>query len=153
MERRQLIRRLRIAVSVFFAGLTVLLCVLWVRSYWTDSILTLGISPGPGFMVGSANGEISVAKFRRIEGSVSRGLSVWENEPDGRRAWEGSPSKETLGIRHGSFFVAAHFSIAVTLTAAISAASLVRWRFSLRTLFFGTTVVAAALGLGIWLAG
>ncbi len=27
-------RRLRIAVSVFFAVLTVLLCVLWLRSYW-----------------------------------------------------------------------------------------------------------------------
>ena len=34
MDRPQLIRRLRIAASVFFAVVTVALCVLWVRSYW-----------------------------------------------------------------------------------------------------------------------
>jgi hypothetical protein len=34
MGSPQLIRRLRIAASVFFALIAVGLCVLWVRSYW-----------------------------------------------------------------------------------------------------------------------
>lgn len=39
MDRPQLIRRLRIAASVFFAVVTVAMCVLWVRAHWkVDSV-------------------------------------------------------------------------------------------------------------------
>jgi ABC-type glycerol-3-phosphate transport system permease component len=145
-------RRTRIAVSVFFGLLTVVLCVLWVRSYTTEAIVTIGISPGPGFMVGSSGGELSVARFGRIGGSVSRGLCAWENRYEGRLAWEGSPFNEILGLRFGSFFVAVPHCIAVAMTAAASAGSLVRWRFSLRTLLFATTLIAVALGLIAWAA-
>ena len=34
MDKQAIIRRVRIAVSVFFGVMTVALCVLWVRSYW-----------------------------------------------------------------------------------------------------------------------
>jgi hypothetical protein len=34
-------RKTRIAASAFFAVVTVLLCVLWVRSYWTEQELFL----------------------------------------------------------------------------------------------------------------
>jgi hypothetical protein len=40
----------------------------------------------------------------------------------------------------------------VLLTAACAPLSWIRWRFSLRTLLFATTLVAVVLGLVVWAA-
>ena len=54
MDKQAVIRRVRIAVSVFFGVLTVALCVLWVRSYWRiDHIRAYGsTSPTIGYREG-----------------------------------------------------------------------------------------------------
>jgi hypothetical protein len=148
MDRPQLIRRLRIATSVFFAVVTVALCVLWVRSYWRtdtvtrmDNVLT---------MFGSANGHIY---FYR--GKSNYGRSGWRWNTN-----QYNPHSADSGwVRTNHFtLISIPFGIAVpvvTISAAISwvLASKSPPRFSLRTLLIATTLIAVALGLGAWAVG
>lgn len=145
--------RLRFVVSTFSGLLTVALCVLWARSYNRESLVTIGISPGPGVMLGSVSGELSVARFWRIEGMVSRGVDAWEIRHEGRLAWEGVPSKEIWGVRAGSFFVAVPYPFAILLVAAITVATPFAGlrRFSLCMLIIATTLVAIFFGLVVGL--
>jgi hypothetical protein len=140
-------RRLRIALSISCGVLAVALCVWWAWSYSRVDIVTLGISPGPGYMLASASGELSLAHFRSIEGSVEAGWRAWTYPFDGTRAWENAPSTEFIGLRCGSFFVAVRYGIVVALTTALAAIPWTRWQFSLRTMFIATTLFALALGL------
>lgn len=61
MDRPQLIRRLRIAVSVFFTVLAAALCVLWVRSYWRTDLVHHPASVSTVF--GSNKGAVFFIRF------------------------------------------------------------------------------------------
>jgi hypothetical protein len=140
-------RKLRIASSVAWGVVAVLLFGLWVRSYSKNDIITRGMVPGPGYMFSSVNGELSVARFKTVAGGVSKGWSAWTNPSNYPRSWRNSLATEFLGFRYWSFFVAVpHWSI-VLLSATLSALPWLQWRFSLRTLLIVTTVVALLLGV------
>jgi hypothetical protein len=141
-------RKLRIAVSVFFGLLTVALAVLWVRSfYWHDRVRAPSFNSG-GISVASMTGQI------RIVRNVS--LWNWSFEtnliPDGYAA---KPWRQRWGFgsnARSSVVVFPHESLIVVfaLLTALPWASPTN-RFSLRTLLIATTLVAAVLGLGVWL--
>jgi hypothetical protein len=148
-------RKLRIGWSVFCGLATVLLIVLWVRSYIKNDRITLGFVPGPGYTFDSINGELSLARAKRIAGGMPQGWSAWTYPSDPSeypRAWYAYPSTEILGFRFGKFFFAMPhwFPAVVAVTAA--AVPWLRWRFTLSTLLIATTLVAVVLGLIVWAA-
>jgi hypothetical protein len=145
----QRFRRLRIAVSVFFAVLTVALGVLWVRSYWwTDSI-------GIGYW-----GNHTVWA-RSIDGTVIVG-TPWTPKPHvsiktfPTEEWRNIPARPSfLGFRWGKsmnwvpvvplwFFMLIFGAIAFV---TVSNRPLREYRFSLRTMLIAMTLFAVVLGL------
>src|SRR5262245_13448315 len=70
MDRPRLIRGLRIAWSVWWGILCVLLIVMWVRSYWYADSVTRTTTPSRGIRVSSFNGYIEYDTG--ISGSVER---------------------------------------------------------------------------------
>ena len=148
-----MVRRLRIAVSVFFAVVGVALCVLWVRSYFTRDYLQLRPSEGRFFAISSREGIF--------------GLSTWTKGMQGND-WEfqstpvtGLPPKRNISNPVGvDIFRSAEFGslggvfpywLAVLISALIGIGT--HWlpsRFSLRTLLIAITLVAVALGLAVY---
>jgi hypothetical protein len=140
---------LRVAWSVAWGGVAVLLCVLWVRSYArSDSIFysygkdNIGIESRQGNLL---------PFFQQYGGSRdkwrldSRVIDV--SFPDSGHApfsWHN---------RLPSYFSAAvpHWFLSILFTALV-AAVWIKWprRFRLRTLLIATTLVAVALGLIVW---
>lgn len=135
-------RKLRIAVSVFFGLVTVALCVLWVRSYEVrDDIIHW-------------NGTRFGIHFQSNYGTLSYGRA---GTTSGYSAWvvgtgEPHPASQRLRITAAanSWRVYVPFWLLVVVTATVAWAPWIP-RFSLRTLLIATTLVAVALGLGIWL--
>jgi hypothetical protein len=127
-------RKLRIAWSVAWGLLAVLLCMLWVRSYWwheqdwlnsTDNVLT---------GVGSVSGAIVVHWTRPGLGYYPRSDTSWFQ-------WEQTAAYWRLTIP--TPFLSFVSLICATLPW-------LHFRFGLRTLLIATTLVAVALGLVVW---
>ena len=134
-------RKLRIAWSVTWGLAAVLLCVLWVRSYWkSDCLWTSHVG------ICSATG---VAQ-----------LSVRSTPTNYRgRQWTTLPTRKDIFISpRFAFRPASNMSyINVTywfLILILTTLAAVPWirRFSLRTLLIATTLVAVVLGLIVWAA-
>jgi len=151
--------RLRIAASVFFAVVTVALCVLWVRSYWRGDVLFLA-DPFTNRRVylASIRGEL---RAERTQGaSQNIGLRTGFNP---RPSYSNISAKSDpdlpapptiLGFRFPNpkftpipivphwFAVAVFGTLAVTIWPRSALC-----RFSIRTLLIATTLVAVVLGL------
>ena len=161
MEALRTFRILRIAASVVFGLLCILLIALWVRSYWRyDWLGGLSVTsrnneflPMNGCLVESANGVLVViyvgnlrewlSALGQFTGSSPAIPSVRVTGDEGESTWHGFRAKVyPNGIFRGSgphwFFV-----------LVLGAAGAVPWirRFSLRTLLIATTLVAVGLGL------
>ena len=64
MDKQAAIRRVRIAVSVFFGVVALAFCVLWVRSYSVADRIHGVIWRPTSFVVASKSGRVSVVLFR-----------------------------------------------------------------------------------------
>src|SRR5262245_57772750 len=128
-------RKLRIAWSVAWGLLAVLLCVLWVRSYWAWDWLS---APG--------------VSFATYAGSLY--IELGDREPWGITTTDLLSNtilvvheETTLGflVRPSSLYLGMWFLVLMTTSAA--ALPWMRWskRFSLRTLLIATTLVAVVL--------
>jgi hypothetical protein len=148
----QRFRPTRIAASVFFAVLTVALCVLWVRSYQRLEVIYHTVLGVKKTIVGSAGGYVYCNHYR-LPAAI---LPPW--------GVESVPIDKALPLRR-SEALPTHFSISdrsiivpywslIVVSAVIAAVLWFSWstRFSLRAMFIATTLVAVALGLGVWLA-
>jgi hypothetical protein len=141
-----MVRKLRIAASVFFAVATVALCVLWVRSYWwADSI---GDSRQPIYFTsirGQIHAQFAMSAFK--EPYLHNWGSLYGSRED-----EYAVKGFRLRLSQRSCIAdLPYWSIAI----ALGTAALLPWltvRFSLRTLLIATTLVALVLGLGVWAA-
>ena len=150
-----MLRRLRIAASVFFAVLAVALCVLWGASYWR-------------FVVGQGRlFDMNSFSFNALDGSLTiyfvQANHAWEFT-----SWEASGFPAMRQQRDPTlpytFRVSSNAS-ALTIQAplwfpammcGLSAAAPwlpIRWRFSLRALLIATTLVAVVLGLVCYTVG
>jgi hypothetical protein len=131
-------RKLRIAWSVGWGVLCVLLTVFWVRSYsWLDSASLFG-----KYSLASFRGELFVNRpvVLTYSGPTPPGFSP------PRYGITSIPADQSgLIIFEGGRAIP--FWLSILPTVAIGMASWLRWRFSLRTLLIGMTVVAVALGL------
>jgi hypothetical protein len=136
--------KLRIAWSVAWGVVAVLLCVLWVRSYWRWDRVASNTQRYDAVSLGSARGGV------QFERSVLPVVDGWESglldEPVGPiltpLQWYGTPTSHIIYIPYWAPFL---------LIAVVSGLPwLVVRRFSLRTLLIATTLVAVVLGLVVW---
>jgi len=147
--------KLRISWSVVCGIATVLLIVLWVRSYWTFQA-----REGSLWHVQSARGVLVVFEFPIAQKWQSWSFPVDQIEqaehlkyyvtgsaiPSGPGTMSGSTTVSNIGSPWATL---AYWMIALPLTA-LAAAPWIRRRFSLRTLLVATTLVAVMLGLIVW---
>ncbi|MGD9635171.1 MAG: hypothetical protein AB7G28_18850 [Pirellulales bacterium] len=159
---------IRVGVSVFFALLTVALCVLWVRSYWTLDVL---IRDAPEEQqVTSSLGKIRLSWRKQVLPGTLRTKWSWETYPQKTLASKSFVASQTSYPGFPAYprsifpqlvrsiklsFVSIPYWTLTLLTLVLSvgpAFSTVRHiRFSLRTLLIITTLVAVVLGLVVWM--
>lgn len=141
--------RLRIAVSVFFAVLTIALCVLWVTSYYYESYLQRGTGSAV-LQLQSAYGRLKASKIAPpLSDKLNRD---WEMLIEPASAARQLPTP-TLGIGwFSNQFMTSIFLpfwllaiVCITLTAAPWPCY--RNQFSLRTMLIAMTLFAVVLGL------
>jgi hypothetical protein len=141
-------RRFRLGVSVFFAVLTVLLCGLWVQSYWLHNF-AIRIYKNDVVDIGSNSGSLYVAQYRTLPPDEAWRHPVWcfQSTPadPNRNIWYRSADSKSVGLPY--WCVTPLFALATFAAIRWNA-----WRFSLRTLFIATTLIAMLLGLIMWLA-
>jgi hypothetical protein len=128
MDRAQLIRRTRIAASVFFAMIAVALCALWARSYWRMDSTVRTITANRHVIISSVAGRYNVELLRTVK--WNRGGRTYA--PQVRRI---------AAIPHWC---------PLLVVCGMSAAS---WRvrqFSLRTMITAMTMLAIVLGMAVW---
>jgi hypothetical protein len=160
---RRRYRKLRIAWSVAWGVVAVLLIALWVRSYWWDDMLKVRMpDPQRQFMICSMLGgtrlyTTSVSPranwnhryWRTSTISVAaelEGLDVrWPYRFGLDRLYTFELFSRHYNPDHSRIVALPHWMLVVTFTA-FAVAPWVRWRFSLRTLLIATTLVAVVLG-------
>jgi hypothetical protein len=142
---RRWVRGVRIGTSAFFGVVALLFVMLWVRSYLRmDAICR---SDASLFVVTSNCGSISFTRWSPNPVQPITPNRLWEfvaRVPDASmngNLWETSK----LG---GSIRVP--YAVVCMLSATVAFLAWFRGRFSLRTMFIATTLVAVILWLGVW---
>jgi hypothetical protein len=151
-------RKLRIAWSVGWGVAAVLLCVLWVRSYWNYYAIAY---------IDTSFGGVGLFFYRGCTGLELNHVST---PPPFAQWWDfkSIPFSEDLPVEPGNrivdgiqlrFYRISHstgvvFPIPLAALVAVALAALPRlsYRFSLRALLIITTFVAVGLGLIVWAA-
>jgi hypothetical protein len=153
-------RYLRFAASGFFVLLAVALIGLWVRShYWFDTA-TARFGHGQCVSVGSVRGIVLVVSMRdadELERTTGFKLAKSRVTPlresltfSGFLGFWGT-SGSFLALSGTSVSVPYWFLIVTALALAVLVSLKRSWRFSLRTMFVLTTLLAAiAFGLGTY---
>ena len=165
-EDRQLkYRKLRIAWSVAWSIVAVLLIALWVRSYSKWDQLSGEAIDNTWILARSLHGEIAlcggydaVSPLVPLDWSTHSNLQVRDQfvTADNGSIGTSLEGRGTLGF----CLIAGNSSLNVffphwfppVLVLAIAAIPWLRWRFSLRTLLIATTLVALVLGIIVWLS-
>ena len=146
-------RNLRIAWSVAWGVVAVLLCVLWVRSYWQlDSFagyvikwnVHASILPGT-FLIGAPNypGRLPWMKTSMPTSSWWAAMERAGAAPQYPRVWGRLRT-------HGNDMLSIPCWLSVFIVAAMGTLPWLPYRFSLRALLVATTLVAVLLGLIVW---
>jgi hypothetical protein len=140
------LRKLRIAWSVVWGMLCVLLIAFWVRSYWSHDEMAWDISKSLIFTISSHRGELAgqvvTTRLRPpMDLTYARRISM------GRR--EGASWKYIDAHSTQIVFFPYWCPTLLAAVAAIATTPLLRWRYSLRTLLIATTLIAVVLGLAV----
>ena len=148
MNRPKIFKALRIAWSVAWGVVAVLLCVLWVRSYRFNEFLTK-LDPGNQVIgIGSANGDFNLARV--IDLPTQLGPPQPPRMPHGWKYDGFPPDKVHRSFKWtrdaNGFILYVPFWFLVATSAAFGVAPWLPFRFSLRTLLIATTLVAVGLG-------
>jgi hypothetical protein len=138
-------RKLRITWSLAWGIVAVLLCCLWVRSYWRAEVIAiagteLSLVRGDLCLNGALGSPVGIGKaelqYRKYVGGRERRLTM---------------KAESVEAQAGGR--STHSAFVLLFACVMGAAS---WppfkRFSLRALLIATTLVAAVLGLIVWLS-
>jgi hypothetical protein len=142
-------RKLRIAWSVGCGILCLLLIALWVRSYWkydfldrfnTSRMLTSLESSSGRLRFGLTDYKTVPAFTVKPHAWSLRGYGP-ERVHENVFSYESNSLQTTVGFPHW---------LPVLIAALLSVTPWLHWRFSLRTLLIGMTVVAILLGLTLW---
>lgn len=161
MNRPRLYRWLRVAVSAVLLIPSLLLGILWLRSY-EKHLHTQGRNAQ--YRLGDVRGYIDSDKrlyqFRSETGAII--LSAVYPEPGKRGGWKSYPIEnraigfgfESMKMNRFSAVCIPYWFICLAALSLVVTPWLpwqkVRWRFSLRTLLVVTTLIAMVLGLVVW---
>jgi hypothetical protein len=168
---------LRIAWSVTWGVVALLLCVLWVRSYTTVDQLHLPFGGSECFTVASRKGALALLRYAHNpqptgvcsypvanqrnfapvhyrDEQTYLGFAFFSRPAYFYLKWSGNPANTTReSTIVGSCLLVPCWSL-IIVTGILSATPWFPWyrlrRFSLRTLLIATTLVAVALGLVVW---
>jgi 4-amino-4-deoxy-L-arabinose transferase-like glycosyltransferase len=141
-----MLRRLRIAASVFFVAISVAIAALWARSCWNVDQITHDNGSGVMYSVSSYQGMVQLFNF--YEWPNPPGPSSWnvvarpvENDINiPRFTWSvTSPQKAFVAVPHW-------FLLTGSTIAAVLCLPLFSLRFSMRTAFIAITLVALGMG-------
>jgi hypothetical protein len=152
MERAKVVRGLRIAWSVWWGILCVLLVVLWVRSYWAlDFIRTRPIGTRQLYAM-SGRGIVAIGSNDDPYGPQ------WEHTSYAN-AWIAPREEIPLhGFGYwrvpGGLLTSGPYWFLVLLSGTVAAFPWICFslrRFSLRSFLIATTLIAVVLGLAVWL--
>jgi hypothetical protein len=160
MNRPRLVRSLKITWTAMFGLVAVLLCVLWVRSYWRVDSIRFPLSKNSLAECWSIQGTIAVCggtyqagffrgKWLIVSHDTVNRITIADN-PKRRQGYHGPLGFGVMNdnIPYGPYW----FPIVIfALVAALPWSFAVR-RFSLRTLLFAITLIAVGLGLVAWLS-
>ena len=136
-----MVRRLRIAASVFFAVLAVALCVLWLLSLHEDVAVAKTEGTGTVTCYGSYQGYFYMRRtYEPGRAAHNWQLGYGENWPTGFRWISGYANRQ----------IVVPYRFVLVITAAFACLPWVR--FSLCAMFIATTLVALVLGLVLWVA-
>jgi hypothetical protein len=153
MDRPRLIRGLRIAWSVVFGILCVLLICLWVRSNGRWERFYIGITDSVGMVFQSGNCQLRFVWENFWDEPTVR-LMRWAyySEPRDVNPSPGFGGFQYSGYEHiknARHFAAPHW-FALIICGLAGVTPWLPWRFSLRTLLIATTLIAVVLGLVVW---
>lgn len=141
-------RKLRIAWSVAWGAVAIVLCVLWVWSYGKVFHHTQFAIPTHRYEISSRAGRLVIIQRTRVFISLEAMLAYPET------MFSDLTERTTFGIGRYSSGYFSGVSIGHWLLAAaavvVSVLVWVPFRFSLRTLLIVTTLFAAGLGLIVW---
>jgi hypothetical protein len=156
-------RKLRIAWSVGWGFVAVLLIALWVRSYWKCDVMEWQ-RLGTNLSFTSFRGQIGTFVMK-MAGPQSTKYSNWQIEKGSEVNYNdgtGRPLPSFLGFKSSwvsapiplttSTLVIPYWfpALACAVAAIVPWSRQLKWRFSLRTLLIATTLVAVGLGLSVW---
>jgi hypothetical protein len=156
---RHRFRKLRIAFFATCGIACVLLCVLWVRSYWWLDTAHCPLRSPRMFIVTSYQGRLSVYAGGPHVGRTGWFPSGWGRDSTSVRNLSprrGTRPKPNWAYDHndgyGRYILFPHWLLALVMcaTAAAFGVRSIPKRFSLRALLIATTVVALGLGLVIY---
>jgi hypothetical protein len=149
MEKQAVIRRIRLAVSLFFGLLTVALCLLWMCGEWQCELVEA--RTGAKWPVLGSSGRTEIFCFLPLDSNWLADsewrIAIGKSFPD----YGATPPK--LGFSYtwdvAGVYTSLPYALPVFFCAAVTAAV---WRprllrFSVRTLLIATTLVAVVLGL------
>ena len=149
-------RKLRIAWSVLWGAVAVLVCVLWVAHRKSRDWIAIPMSHESGVVFFSGTGRVAAALD--FGGGIAQSdiLQFFLAE----ECAPGFTSKSELLFPEISVFqkddglilLAVPNWQLVALSVSVATVPWLRWRFSLRTLLIATAVVAVGLGMVVWLA-
>lgn len=144
-------RKLRIAWSVLWGLLAIVLIAWWVRSYWWVDLVSAPVTKSTNFVLSSMPNGFGFGFVGKSSTVMPTWMSNWTAEwlEVGERA-DRSDFLTYFQLYHG--VVGMPYWFGLLLSATFAAAPWLRWRFSLRTLLIATTLIAVALGLIMWAA-
>jgi hypothetical protein len=153
-------RKLRIAWSMGWGIVAVLLIALWMRSYSLLDDATYTISDGAGYKFISLKDEILATRYPSLGDAVTQGWYHRTGTTEGIATLSKHRSFKFLcfafGVSDGwpyLIVVPTWFTVGLASSFAIAPwITWLRWRFSLRTLLIATTLVAIALTLVVYTA-
>jgi hypothetical protein len=153
-------RKLRIAWSVGWGILCLLLILLWVRSYWWRDNVKVRLPADLNILFASEDGLSGFLIRENNTGVYPIEIDSWPcNSEDIRFFPFNSDSDSPLGYAwwfgNRAFGAIAPYWFPAVLFTALTVAPWIRqwqWRFSLRTLLIGMTLVAVVLGLIVYLS-
>jgi hypothetical protein len=145
---RTVLRYLRIAFSAFCVTACLLLIILWARSYFGMDRLQV---PWLGMQT------LSFYSFQgkfTFDAAGDPGRSFSWLDTDYRHSFDANVRAWSWDVPKGSGSEALllPYCLPVLLFATLAAAPWLRWRFSLRTLLVGMTLVAVGLGLIVYVS-
>jgi hypothetical protein len=150
MERILVLRRVRIAWSMVFGVLCVLLVLLWVRTKYAIDAVDGPRSNSAGFCVMSRHGGIGLLlndgnpawSYRNYPAD-----SIVRSEIEMQIGYKTALGFVQYAKSPGAFRIRVPYWPLVSLSVVFAAIPWLRWRYSLRTLLIATTLVAIVLGL------